>query len=987
MSNTPIQFTYHDNKVPNTVTPGTFHIVASDEDPKLCVDLPGNKRVTLGATGPKGETGEQGPQGEPFTYDDFTDAQLELLRGPQGPQGETGPQGPQGVPGETGEQGLPGETGPQGPTGETGPQGPKGDKGDKGDPGDSGLGTIFSSWPTEAQIIALPNKSYFTVIPQGNTNDCDIVTCFVSTSWRPNTLRYTNASGATVYVCPVSSRGNEICITDFGISPTYGNQTSGTDSDGDGIDDRWEATMALAEANSDIIDRLKLEYGTTIRFPAGHFWFARPIDWGSGKGQYHIIGTNNTSFAHVNMAGGTWLHFYNLSEGDIALKTCQGTVKDINICGSKTDYTCTCDRSQAKSVDTVDNTFTETIGVKATGLYSTGGAVIQNVMVCDFYYGMDCPTSNTQITDIVFQRCHYGLTLGCDCKAFNIHGANIMVLVRCTGSIASVSGIRGDSVGETLVEVTAGNSIALFDCDADFCMGPVVRIGKPGGTGRVSNLMISNVHGRHAVRHVYADDATPVTVDDITDDTAIEFGVVSVCSGYILRGAVITTNQTYGGSPFDEDSNWTIPVMLFTAQSNSTVQSIQIITSLDGGGTPNLTTWCPTVIKSFAITPDACKIRVSTADGNVTYSLTNGVPDVYLDQPDLDLSGFVRTVNSIAPDEFGNVDVRISDPIKVDNIGTLDELREYGDTSEKYILEDGYIYSYRVSKVIPKGSLLSDNKLLKAEDFLYEWTNPVTGTYEDFRVLLNDTEVEDGEYRYQVNEGGYVENRLLKPINDLLTPTDNDYSWLTLPATTNQTGFTPTLTPYITGLIPVKQGDIVRITNWGVQNGLGYPYPVMVFYRSDKREVRQWATNITSDSTTNSFRTQIPNTIIGEDVEGNSMYGSYTYTKGTHSVDTNLGTYTDVIFCVDGNLVHSSGGSDYSVDVAYMAITFYCDPSVGLPALGDLIITVNEEITYATQTTYEYDWMSTGQMAEDSTASKLSDLEKRVAELEAQLNN
>ena len=52
-----------------------------------------------------------GKDGKAFEYTDFTDEQLEALRGPQG---EVGPQGPQG------------EVGPQGPQGEVGPQGERG---------------------------------------------------------------------------------------------------------------------------------------------------------------------------------------------------------------------------------------------------------------------------------------------------------------------------------------------------------------------------------------------------------------------------------------------------------------------------------------------------------------------------------------------------------------------------------------------------------------------------------------------------------------------------------------------------------------------------------------------------------------------------------------------------------------------------------------------------------------------------------------------
>ena len=58
-----------------------------------------------GEIGPKGDTGEQGPQGE---------------IGPQGLKGDTGPQGPKG---DTGEKGQKGDTGEAGAKGDTGPKG------------------------------------------------------------------------------------------------------------------------------------------------------------------------------------------------------------------------------------------------------------------------------------------------------------------------------------------------------------------------------------------------------------------------------------------------------------------------------------------------------------------------------------------------------------------------------------------------------------------------------------------------------------------------------------------------------------------------------------------------------------------------------------------------------------------------------------------------------------------------------------------------
>ena len=72
-----------------------------------------------GEQGPAGKDGVDGKDGAAFTYDMFTEDQLEALRGPQGIQGIQGPKGDQGVQGEQGIQGLQGEVGP---------------KGDKGDP-------------------------------------------------------------------------------------------------------------------------------------------------------------------------------------------------------------------------------------------------------------------------------------------------------------------------------------------------------------------------------------------------------------------------------------------------------------------------------------------------------------------------------------------------------------------------------------------------------------------------------------------------------------------------------------------------------------------------------------------------------------------------------------------------------------------------------------------------------------------------------------
>ena len=89
-----------------------------------------------GAVGERGPEGPQGPMGAAFTYDDFTQEQLDKL---VGPKGDTGPPGPQG---------------PQGPEGPQGPQGPKGDTGATGPQGPSGSNYVL----TEADKTAIANQ-------------------------------------------------------------------------------------------------------------------------------------------------------------------------------------------------------------------------------------------------------------------------------------------------------------------------------------------------------------------------------------------------------------------------------------------------------------------------------------------------------------------------------------------------------------------------------------------------------------------------------------------------------------------------------------------------------------------------------------------------------------------------------------------------------------------------------------------------------------
>lgn len=89
-------------------------------------------RGEQGPQGPKGDDGLDGKDGADGTveFEELTEGQVSLLRGPQGPRGPLGPAGPIGIDGPRGYQG---DRGPQGPEGPRGPEGPQGLKGADGD--------------------------------------------------------------------------------------------------------------------------------------------------------------------------------------------------------------------------------------------------------------------------------------------------------------------------------------------------------------------------------------------------------------------------------------------------------------------------------------------------------------------------------------------------------------------------------------------------------------------------------------------------------------------------------------------------------------------------------------------------------------------------------------------------------------------------------------------------------------------------------------
>lgn len=621
---------------------------------------------------------------------------------------------------------------------------------------ESKYGVVFDAFPSEAQIKSLPNKSYFSVRGHGVSGEQnEVVNYYITTDWRSNALQYEADSGSTIYVVPVNQMVGEIYLPYYGI----------------------KAGAQNAVSNSEIMAKLipNVAYGSTFRFPVGHFYFSEPIDV-SGK-QASIVGASTDGFKSSNKIGTTYLHFTDLAEGETALTVAQCCVSDFTIMGNPEQY----------SLDLVrDNAFTdintvvqETVGVKAYGIKATGCMIIRDVGFCNFYYGCWCGDvsgGNMFITNTTFQECHHGLTINHDNKVMNIFGVKVMTLLNVRGSLNSAIGVRGDSIGNHLVQFNGGWGYVLTDLDADFCMNAIIGIGDGETAGSVSDLVVNGVRGRSGVSHFYPDENPEITANDITADNAEEFGVVAIKAGSALNGATITTNQN-GRNPFDNTPGYKVPFILLSAGAATTVKGVQFL-STSANGDELTADWVKKRIASCSVLADACDVKVQTSKGFINYTKTNGVVTVIDDATDIyrrmDKSAFamngevVKTVNGVQPDDDGNVEVVEQEPEVVKSSD------EFVDTSKKYVLPDGYIYAYR-KKFIPGATTPNFTNQL-----------PISLDPSNKNEILNGVGYKEGtKYIYDWGTGLISEG-------------------------------TPGVEAYTTGLIPVKTGDVIRI------NAMGY---------------------------------------------------------------------------------------------------------------------------------------------------------------------
>lgn len=483
-------------------------------------------------------------------------------------------------------------------------------------------GAIYSTFPTEEEILAMPNRTYFTVrtsLEQANK----LASYYRTTSWKAGAFEYIDADENKVYVLPLNQSDGELYMPNYGIKTGEAN----------------------AENNSILMEKIIswASYGATIRFPVGRFFFSRPI---SITKHLQIIGASTTAHYDNSLTGTTILVFPNLESGEAAINMDQGTISDLTIVGEQYDFRI--ERNEDGDSSTPPEvTFQENVWVDINsgneqtytyGLKASATMKIHNVGVRNFYYGIWCDVGNISLTNITCRHCRYGLSIANDTKVINLFGADNSVLLQIRGSLSSAIGLRCDDVGEHLVEIIGSCScITLMDLDAEFCMGAIIAVGDGVNTTNLKALEVSGVHGRSSVSQRYNKNDTEITAKDATAETVDNFGVITVKNNSILNGAIITTNQRPAdNSPFDhsQEKNYVVPYVLLTAGEGTIAKNIQI-TAIGDFGDENPQDWASKRIASFSNLENACSVKVQTYTGYIKYFKSNGITTIIDDATDM----------------------------------------------------------------------------------------------------------------------------------------------------------------------------------------------------------------------------------------------------------------------------------------------------------------------------------------------------------------
>lgn len=404
---------------------------------------------------------------------------------------------------------------------------------------------IFNTFPTEGTIATLGLGAIFYTRGFYKKND-NGESCYIihNKSWL-NCIKINDS----LYVTPLGNTKDVIYVNHYGILPERS-----------------------AIENTEAFNKINFSFGTLLKFGGGHYYFKDALNLSNL--QLGIIGENEIGIDDVNKAGGTWLHFENLNNGQTAVTLRTSTIENVAIIGSTSNYNLTINRDNV--INNQDSIVTETCINNTCGLKLLGGCKVNGISIRNYYTGIDSDGGNTSVNRVVIYNAHSGIICGNDNKLANINVNRVMVGIEARGALNSVISIRGDAIGSHLI-LAASSNLTIVDADGDFCVGALISIGDANDHWQsVTGLNIYGLHGRCNAKHAYQRNSAPPSLDEITDNNLYEYPIIAVNRRTNLIGAVIQLNSSNAAFILDSNQDYLTPTFLLCCASETTVSNVKI---------------------------------------------------------------------------------------------------------------------------------------------------------------------------------------------------------------------------------------------------------------------------------------------------------------------------------------------------------------------------------------------------------------------------
>lgn len=442
-----------------------------------------------------------------------------------------------------------------------------------------GVVPTYDRMPSNDELMAMPNNTEFACRGYYDKLDNSGGRYIITTTWTAPSRKII-VNEKTRYLVPICNSNGadnkmEIELNRLGLKPCNSN-LSGAELT---VDNTY------AKDNSDMMDSLiGGEMGITYKIPKGRYFFERPISLTSRQatllGDSHTFARSLAALTYNNvLISGTQLCFPFLTDGQSAITGQFGGIENVAILGNSNTYNFHIDRT--KTITDPDNVVQETIAekdgapIKCTGISASVG-LWRNVTVNNFYNGIVVPVSNTYMTDIMCNRCHFGLSIANDNKCKGIYGWDCHTLLQIRGAIASVVQVRVDSCVNAINAVGDVSGTTVIDVDGDYCTDSLIKIGNGSTWSRVRNCVFFAIHGRCCALKSYDSvNGTAPKASDLTAQNSSGYGIIHVTNNCEFNNnyIVLTTLQ---GNPFDTTSDYRTPPIVFAYTSTGNMKNNHI---------------------------------------------------------------------------------------------------------------------------------------------------------------------------------------------------------------------------------------------------------------------------------------------------------------------------------------------------------------------------------------------------------------------------